>query len=863
MFSIALASIRGRLTSFSGAVLALLFASGLIVACGVLLESAIRSDIGGTTYYEAASAIVQKHPVLEIPPDIELDEEPDYHATESPPVPEDVVDQLVELPNVQLAVGNLSFYAQVVDPDGRPLVSPGGGPSVGRNWASAPLTPFELVSGDEPVAGNEVVLDADLANQGRFELGDPVRIITPAGIQKLVMSGIAAPPERTGLEEQSTIFFSRQLARELAPFADGFDSIGVVGEPGSNPGDLRDEILTEIGDDGYRVLIGDEKRRAEQFPHQALPDSTIEFLGTASGITAFVTIFIVASTFSFSIQQRNREIGLLRAVAATPRQITQLIVREAAVVALIGAVLGALLGLMMVQPLRWVLIQVRITPAEMEIVYGPIPIIVAIVASLVIVEIAVFFAARRAGRIEPGNALREAAIERGRIGILRLFFGLVLGVGGLGSYYFLMQVGGEAGAALSVLLVMVLCLAAGLLGPVLVWPSGWAIGRLLMIRAGTTAMLARANILANRRRTAAVAIPLMLTSCFATLFLFIGAVQEHGVTSDTGNRLTADYVVVAGAAEGLPFDTVAAVDALPEVSSASGTVPASVVMNITPIGSDYSDLSEVLARGVTPESLQDVLDLGVMEGSIVDIDSTSIAISDLVARGRGLTVGDRATLWLPDGRHMTPEVVAIFDYSMGFADVLLPREQMVQHASAQLVSEVFVSMSPDVDADAFQQAIADLQGDIPTLEAIDQTAYRDMLNAAIQENTRVTYLLGLLAVIYTAIAIVNTLMMSVSERTREFARLRMIGATRGQVVMMVFWETVIIVTFATVLGLGISLLANAGFSAGLFGASTLLIPWPEFIAVVTGVTLLGVASSLIPVWLASRSTPHAAIGAQE
>jgi putative ABC transport system permease protein len=863
MLRLALSSIRGRLASFSGAVLAIVFASGLVVACGVMLESAIRAEIGGTTRYAAASAVVQRAPTLQVPAEIELDEEPDYVAPESPPVPAELVDDLGDVQGVRQAIGDVSFYAQVVDPAGEPLVNEAGGPSIGRDWTTAALTPFELQSGEEPAAADEVVLDADLAQRGGFEPGDSVSIITPEGLQEFSISGIAAPPERTGLEEQSTVFFTAAAARDLAPFEDGFHSIGILGEEGPRPNDIEHALRDVLDEDEYQILIGADRRDAEQFPHQVLPESTIEFLGTASGITGFVTIFIVASTFSFSIQQRSREIGLLRAVAATPRQITQLIIREAALVALIGSAIGALLGFILVQPLRWALIQVRITPPDMEIVYGPIPVIVAIVSSLVIVEIAVFFAARRAARIEPSSALREAAIELRRVGILRLFFGVVLGVGGVGSYYFLMQVGGEAGAALSVVLVMVLCLAAGLLGPVLVWPAGWIIGRLLMIRGGTTAMLARANVLANRRRVAAVTIPLMLTACFATLFLFIGAVQEYGVTTDTDNRLTADYVVVSGAAEGLPLSVVPAIEDLREISAASGTVLAPVVMNITPVGSDYSDLTEIPARGVIPESLTKAIDLGITAGMIDDLSEDEIVISDLVARGRGLEVGDQATIWLPDGTRATPRVVAVFDNSMGFGDILMPQDLLMEHSTEQLVSEVFVSTSTDVDESGFQEAIADLQRDIPTLEAIDQQSYIDMLSKEIQENTRVTYLLGLLAVIYTAIAIVNTLMMSISERAREFARLRMIGATRDQVVRMVFWETTIVVVFGVSLGLGISLLANSGVSAGLYGTSTLVIPWFSFIALVGGVILLGVASSLIPAWLASRSTPHAAIGGPE
>ncbi len=220
-------------------------------------------------------------------------------------------------------------------------------------------------------------------------------------------------------------------------------------------------------------------------------------------------------------------------------------------------------------------------------------------------------------------------------------------------------------------------------------------------------------------------------------------------------------------------------------------------------------------------------------------------------------------MWLPDGEIYRPQVIAIYVNSMGFADVLLTRELLAQHTAEHLDAELFVSTAPNVDAGRFRDAVDGLRSEIPTLQVIDRAAYIDLLNEEIEENTRVTFLLAALAAIYTAIAIVNTLMMSISERGREFARLRMIGSTRRQVVDMVMWETAIVVALGVGLGVAISLLANLGFAAGLLGERQMVIPWPGFLAAIAAVILLGFAASLIPAWVASRSNPQAAIGAQE
>jgi putative ABC transport system permease protein len=861
MVQVAVGSIRARLAAFSGAILAIVFAASFIVACGVLIESAARADIGGSRRFTAASAVVRTSAVLTVPPG--APEVPDYSAPEHPPVPAALVAQVRALPGVQHVVGDLSFSAQVVDRAGNPLRNTSGGPSVGHGWSSAVLTPFLLQAGQEPVAPYELVLDADLAQRGGYRVGDRIAVITPAGTQTFILSGIAAPPGRIGLEEQSALFFSDTTARALAPFPGGFARVALLADPAFGWGDVERQLEAVLVGVPYEVLTGDEKRHAELIPNQIPPSATIDFLGTASGLTGFVTIFIVANTFSLSVQQRSREIGLLRAVAATPRQIRWMIASEAAAIAVAGSLVGALLGVVLAWPLRWILIQAGVTPPALPVVYGPIPMLVAFGASLFIAELAVFLAARRGAHIQPSQALREATIERRGTGVLRVTMGLLLAAGALTGFYVVMQVGGEAGAALSVLIVMLLCVAAALLGPLLVWPVGWIIGGVLTRASGATGLLARANVLANRRRSASVVIPLMLTACFATLFLFIGSVQEYGVASHTRSRVVSDYVIISSAAAGLPPSAAPAVQGLPEVAAASGTVQATVVMNITPLGSDYSDLTDVQARGVDSESLASVLDLGVRDGTLAGLHGDRIAISDLIARGRSLEVGDDVALWLPDGTLFHPRVAAIYTYSMGFADVLLPREVLSQHTAEQMDAEIFVASAAGVGPDQFRSAISGLRREIPTLEAIDRATYTAILNEEIRANTRVTFLLAGLAATYTAIAIVNTLMMSVSERTREFAQLRMIGSTHGQVVTMVVWETVIVVVLGVGLGVGISLLANIGFSAGLFGYRLLVIPWFGFLTILGAIITLGFAASAIPTWLAMRSLPQVAIGARE
>ncbi|MFW6074620.1 MAG: ABC transporter permease, partial [Chloroflexota bacterium] len=616
MLKLALGSIRGRLAAFSGALLAIVFAASLVVACGILIESAIRSDIGGTTRFAEASAIVQASSELTAP--ARVDEEPDAGATEHPPVPDTLIEELSSVPGVQRAIGDLSFSAQAVDPAGNPLTHESGGPSIGHAWASAALTPFVLQAGEEPVAPDEIVLDSELAQQGGYQVGDSVSVITPEGTQTFTLAGIAAPPGRSGLEEQSAIFFSDDMAETLAPYPEGVSAIGILAEAEIDNDSLRQNLEDALDETRYQVLSGDAKRDVEQFPHQILPSVTTEFLGTASGLTGFVMIFIVANTFSFSVQQRAREIGLLRAVGATPRQVRRMIVNEAAVVAIIGSLIGALLGWVLVWPLRWALIQVKVTSPDMEIIHGPVPIIAAIVSSLIITELAVIAAARRAAKIQPSSALREAAIERRRIGFFRLLFGLLLGGGSLIGFYFVMQVGGEAGAALVTVVVMGLCIGGALLGPILLWPVGWIVGSLLTLAGGAIASLGRANVLANRRRNASVAVPLMLTACFATLFLFIGNIQQHGVSIHTQDRVTSDYIVVSNASSGLPASAADAIQGLPEVTTATGTLSATGVMNTTPIGSEYSDLTQIPVRGIDPEPLASILNLGVTDGTIVD-----------------------------------------------------------------------------------------------------------------------------------------------------------------------------------------------------------------------------------------------------
>jgi putative ABC transport system permease protein len=635
------------------------------------------------------------------------------------------------------------------------------------------------------------------------------------------------------------VFFRDDVAAMLSADARRADLLAIVTGPEADAEQVADRVRAALHDSHVRALTGAKRGEAESPGDVVSRDDFVAGLTVFGVLAAFIAIFVVASTFALSVQQRHRELALFRAIGATPRQVRRMVAAEALLLAVVAFVVAAPLGVVATFLERGLFSRAGIVSAGLHVVVGPLPLVLGLVGAVVTTQLAAFASARRAARIHPTEALRDAAVQRRVVSWPRALAGLALLAAGIAAVRVLDADDAPAGT-------MILMLAAALLGPLIALPFVWLLGLPLSALSRGPGMLARANTRANLRRAAAVATPVMLAvSLVCTLYFGKTALQKQ-LTEQTDARTTADYVLRAQDGDGLPGAVARAVQRVPGVRDASGTLATSVVLT-----DDPGSLKSVPARGVDPATLRGVLDLGVTSGSLGDVRGDGVAVSTTL----GPRVGDRIALLLGDGTPASPRVVATFTRPLGFGDVLLPRTLVERHVSDSLDDEVFVA------ADGGR--LDTLRATYPTLEVLTRAEYRHGLAEAARKQSLAAYVLLAVIGVFCALALVNALAMATAERSREFALLRLVGATKSQIRTMIRAETSIMVAIGLTVGSLVALPGLAIFSRSVSGSAMPSVSLPLYGALLGVYAVVGFAATVLPTRFALRMDPVKAMAARE
>ncbi|MBW4719959.1 ABC transporter permease [Saccharothrix sp. SC076] len=841
MLSLAWRLVRARKLAFVGAFVAILCGSAVVAACGMLMESGLRSGVP-TERYAAAPVVVGGN--QEVRPE-GADALTAQQVGTPPPVPGDLVGRVAAVPGVTKAVGETTFPARVVA---------GGGPVevLGHNWDSAVLTPFELRAGRAPAADDEVVLDAALAGRAGVDVGGRVDVMTTSTPRTYRVVGVAAPAGADALAKQSGAYFTEDHAGELSGVPGRFHAIGVFGAGD----DLADRVGKALAGQGVVVTSGDDRGTVE---FAAVGQSRLVLLaisGSFGGIALLVAVFVVVGTLTLGIDQRRRELALLRAIAATPRQIGKLIGAETTLVAGVAAALGAAGGVLVGQGLRDAFAAIGVIPDDLALTVGPLPLLAAFALGLGAARLAAWVASRRPARIPPTEALGEAAVERPVVGRGRLITGRVFALGGVGLATTPLYLSGELAAALTSMSVLLVVIGLALLGPRAVGPVLRVVSAPLA-RFGVPGYLAAANNRANQRRLASALTPLMLSVAFAVVNFFSQTTVTAATVTETAEVTTADYALSAPG--GISPEVAEEARRLPGVAAAGSAVRTQVIVT-TNMG-EVVEVERQPALGVA--GTDGVLDLGVVSGSFDDLRGDTVALSASTARWRGVGLGDEVAMHLDDGTPVKLRVVATYERALAFGDRVLPADLARAHSASRLDSQVLVKLEPNADRAAAVAALGGLADRYPGLAVV---AKADIAPAE-RGDQQMQFWVNIVAVGvilgYIAIAVANTLVLTTAQRRREFALLRLVGGTRRQVVRMMRAEALALVGIAVVVGSVIPAVPLA-----LLGWSLTGTPLPSGpIAVYLGITgfaaLLGLLALALPTRLALRQPPVEAIGIRE
>ncbi|RCH68580.1 ABC transporter permease [Streptomyces sp. SDr-06] len=802
---LARAALRFKPSAFAGTFVALLMAAMIVSACGLLLATGITASVPPQRYTAApvvAAADQRLHYTIGSGED--RDEEslalPDRARLDN-----SLVAKAASAPGAAAAIADLTL----------PVRTGENVRATAHNWASTAFTGTKQTSGTPPRPGEAVTASG--------AVGETITLDTPGGKREFRISGTAGAP---GTHD---IWLNDADARALGGHPGKVDAIAVLPRPGTSTATLAAQVEHALGGQA-RVHTGDDRATVEDAGLAQAKELLTGLGGSFGGVAAMVAVFTAAGTVALSVAQRRREYALLRAIGATPRQIRRTIATEALFVAPLAGVLGCLPGVALATWWFGQLHDKGAIPAAVDLAVTPLPLGIAVAATVLTALCASAAAARRPAKIKPGQALAESAAERLRPGWIRTTLGVGALAGGFACAGLAASETGESAANAALGIVMLFMIAVALLGPLLARACAALFG-LPLRAAGAAGSLAAANTRTNARRLASAITPIVLAMAFSSVLVFMHTSEERAIEDQQRAGITADQVITDPA--GLPSDAVTRAAVVPGVQKAVGLTRTSVLV---PNGGSGYTPREATAQGVTGTGadLAEVQDLGVRSGSLTALVPGTVAIDASLAEAAHVRPGDRLPLLLPDGTKAAPKVVATYDRGLGLAQVTLAQADLAAHVTVPNPTVLLTRATPAATAPlAALGHVTDAAG-YATAQSTDRevNAWANSVMAAVLGG-------------FAAVAAVNTLVMTVLDRRRELGTLRLIGTTRSQVLGMIRWEALLVVAAGVVIGSAIALATLVPMVNGLTGRAP-YVPPLLYGSFAGGVLALGLAATSLP-----------------
>ncbi|GAA3771310.1 ABC transporter permease [Plantactinospora mayteni] len=829
------AALRARWTGLLGPFIALCLGVALMSTTALILVSAQPRV---PDRYAGAAVLVAARTVDGIPGTF-----PERRPW-SPERTADLAGRLAAIDGVTAAVPDRSFYAQAVL-DGRPVGEPALGDPQGHGWSSAALAPYRLVAGSAPVRPDEVVLDRSLG----LDPGGQVTLLTATGPADYTVAGTVDGPG---------FYLDDPVA---APLARGVRLIGLLVADDADPTAVRAAAEAVVGPDGT-VLTGADRAEAEPPRDTRTRWIGMQVLTAMTALAGFVSIFVVASTFAFGVAQRRREFGLLRTVGATPGQLRRLMYTEALAVGAVGATVGVVLGTACAPAFGALLVDAGFQPVGFRVRIEPWPPAAAYLVGLVVALLGVWSASRRAGRVRPLEALREAVLDRRPMTRSRWVGGILATALGLLLTVLLAGAGPDDIVNYALYASMALTGGLTLLAPVLVPPLTYALTWPLERLPGATGMLVRRNALTAVRRTASTSAPMLLTVGFAVLIAGSVATSTGAYASRDAGAIRAGSVLVPAGTPGLSDAAVATVPGTALLPSTVYADPSDAATTGTATAGTATGAGvPIAAAGVDPAGFAQVNGrLSVLSGDFSAFRGPETAVVTAgLADQLGWAAGDGATLGYPDGTGGQVRVAAVVADGSIPAQLLLARELVRAHDPSALTEAVFTASTTGPDGDGVDHRAvlgARLVG-VPEYAAERDAAEDRLVWLA-------TLILIGVSAGYTAIALANTLLMATAHRARELLVLLRSGATVRQVLGTVAAETGLVLAIGTALGLlvpTVALLAIRSALSEQFAVPVeLVVPGSTIGLVVAGCAVLALVASVLPARLILRTGPGGGAG---
>jgi len=761
-------------------------------------------------------------------------------------VPTSLLPRIRRVDGVADAIGDVQTQGvYLVGRDGK-AVGGQGAPGIGINFSTAnpELSSLTLEQGHRPHGPDQVAVDTKTAGKADLTVGQRRRVLTPSGARTVRVVGIFKFGKTGGLAGASLVAFDTASAQRLLGASDRFSSISIEAADGVSADTLKRRVLAAIPG-AYEAKTKQQLTKESSDDLQQGLRFFDVFLLVFAGIALVVGSFLILNTFSMLVAQRSRELALLRALGASRRQVRRSVLAEAVVVGVLGSTAGLALGFGLAALLRALFGSFGLE-LDGPLVFSVRTVVWSYAVGVVVTTVAAYLPARRASRVPPVAAMRDdvALPERSlriraALGTLLVLGGaaaLGLGAAGAGSGS---QSASLVGAGAALLLFGAVALSPVLSRPVLAVLAGW-LPRVF----GTVGRLAHENARRNPRRTAATASALMIGLALVTSMSVLGASTTASIDKLLDRVLGADFVI-ANQVQG-PFS--------PKVAQQARQVPGVASVAEQRFGQAKVGSSTVFLSAIDPAFVSQAIKLDFVAGSAQGLRGHGLLVDSSVADAKHWRLGDTVTVTFPFGGTEHLRIGGIYKPNQAMGTYNISLRTFERAGFAEQDNFLYVTARDGAHLAQVKAGLKKVTAAYPIVALKDQTEFKDQQKSQVQQFLFLVYALLVLSVLIAVLGIVNTLALSVIERTHEIGLLRAVGMARRQLRRMIRLESVVIAVYGALLGavLGLAFGVTLQHALAGQGIEVLRVPAVQLVVFLVLAALAGVLAALWPARRAAR-----------
>lgn len=761
------------------------------------------------------------------------------------PISVDLVSQIESVDGVKVAAPGLFGTAILVGPDGK-AVSNAMAPTLAGVLVEG-IDQYTVLEGRMPVGREEIVLEEKTFDSSGYKIGD-VASVTLGGSQTLNATIVGKVDSGWSLMGATFVFVSEEAG--LAAYAPTglVSDITVATAEGADVEAVLSAIQAEVGAD-YNVISADTLREESKSSQEQAMGFVETFMLVFAFIALFVGSFLIANTFSMLVRQRQREFALLRAIGASPRQVVGSLLVQAAIIALVGSVLGILAGVGIVMLAQQYFDSIG-APMEGDAWLEPSRAILVLVLAVVFTCVASLLPARQAATTAPVEAMRPEDPKPERTTVIRGILAALFVVAGLALIWMALDQTDAILLGIGAFLVLLGILG---LGPLIVPPVLGLLALPFRV-ARPIGTLARGNVLRNPKRTSATAAALTIGMTFVSAAAVLASSADVSTRSIIDNQMSADYYV------GSQMSSVpqSLLDEVGHLDAVSGVTP--TYLGIVRAKDPAGDMS---ISAMSQQGYNEMITIPIIEGQPVAA-ADEIVISKYMWEEVGIELGDTVTFVVPGSGDVTMKVVGVTNDNFMFTDLYALDSGYEQLVPDQARAIMFLLVNSRGDMEQTRAQLEEAITALPTLSVLDRAELADQTVGTISTMMNILYALLGLSLVIAVLSIINTLAMAVMERTREIGLMRAVGLGGGQLVGMIMVESVLTALFGAMMGmlLGVSLGATLPAILSDMGLTTLAIPWDALLGILGGTVVVGVVAALWPAWRALRQPVLQAVASE-